>query len=73
MNPIKTFREYRGLTQAKLAKLTNLSVVMIKKLESGETKGSLKSLKNGDLLNIDFYDGKIDTKVVKEESINSKN
>ena len=37
--------EYRGLTQAKLAKLTNLSVVMIKKLESGETKGSLKSLK----------------------------
>ena len=45
MNPIKTFREYRGLTQAKLAKLTNLSVVMIKKLESGETKGSLKSLK----------------------------
>ena len=44
-NPIKTFREYRGLTQAKLAKLTNLSVVMIKKLESGETKESLKSLK----------------------------
>ena len=45
MNPIKTFREYRGLTQAKLAKLTNLSVVMIKNLESGETKESLKSLK----------------------------
>lgn len=39
----------------------------------GKILTTSKSLKNGDLLNIDFYDGKIDTKVVKEESINSKN
>ena len=39
----------------------------------GKILTTSKSLKNGDLLNIDFYDGKINTKVVKEESINSKN
>ena len=39
----------------------------------GKILTTSKSLKNGDLLNIDFYDGKIDTRVVKEESINSKN
>ena len=42
---IKVFREYRGLTQAELAAQANLSLAMIKKLESGETSGSVKSLK----------------------------
>lgn len=44
-NKIKVYREYRGLTQAELAAQANLSLAMIKKLESGETSGSIKSLK----------------------------
>lgn len=44
-NKIKVYREYRGLTQTELAAQTNLSLAMIKKLESGETSGSVKSLK----------------------------
>ena len=44
-NAIKTFREYRGLTQAELAEKADLSVVMIKKLESGATCGSIKTIK----------------------------
>lgn len=44
-NKIKVYREYRGLTQAELAAQANLSLAMIKKLESGETSGSVKSLK----------------------------
>lgn len=44
-NKIKVFREYRGLTQAKLAQLSGLSVVMIKKLEARESDGSIRSLK----------------------------
>ena len=44
-NKIKVYREYRGLTQAELATQANLSLAMIKKLESGETSGSIKSLK----------------------------
>lgn len=44
-NAIKTFREYRGLTQAELAEKAGLSVVMIKKLESGATCGSIKTIK----------------------------
>ena len=44
-NKIKVYREYRGLTQAELATQANLSLAMIKKLESSETSGSIKSLK----------------------------
>ena len=44
-NAIKTFREYRGLTQTELASKAGLSVAMIKKLESGETGGSIKTIK----------------------------
>jgi DNA-binding XRE family transcriptional regulator len=44
-NKIKVYREYRGLTQAELAAQANLSLAMIKKLESCETSGSIKSLK----------------------------
>ena len=31
----------------------------------GKILTTSKSLKNGDLLNIDFYDGKVNTRVVK--------
>lgn len=44
-NPIKVYREYRKLTQSELAKKSGLSLAMIKKMEAGETKGSLKSIK----------------------------
>jgi len=44
-NPIKLFREYRNVSQAKLAKLTGLSRQFICQLESGQRTGSMSSLK----------------------------
>ncbi len=44
-NPVKVYREYRKKTQAALAAEAGLSVDMIKKIESGKSDGSLKSLK----------------------------
>ena len=56
-NKIKVFREYRKMTQAQLAEKTGLSTVMIKKLEAGETDGSVKSLKAiAQALNLDVDD-----------------
>ena len=56
-NKVKVFREYRGLTQAELAEKTGLSTIMIKKLEAGETDGSIKSLKAiAGALNLDVDD-----------------
>lgn len=56
-NTIKVFREYRGLTQAELAEKAGLSTIMIKKLEAGETDGSIKSLKAiAGALNLDVDD-----------------
>lgn len=45
-NPVKVYREYRGLTQVELANLAGLSVEMIKKIEGGKSEGSVKSLKS---------------------------
>ena len=44
-NAIKVFRQYRGLTQAELANIVGISVSMIRKMEAGESEGSLKTLK----------------------------
>lgn len=56
-NPIKVYREYRGFTQAELAKKAGLSLMMIKKLESGETGGSIKTIKAiAEVLNLDVDD-----------------
>lgn len=44
-NPIKVYREYRGMTQAELAEKVGLSVEMIKKIEGGKSDGSVKTLK----------------------------
>lgn len=56
-NKIKVFREYRGLTQAELAQKAKLSLVMIKKLEAGDTSGSIKSIKAiANALNLDVED-----------------
>lgn len=44
-SPVKVYREYRKKTQAELAAEAGLSVDMIKKIESGKSDGSLKSLK----------------------------
>lgn len=44
-SPVKVYRKYRKMTQAELAAEAGLSVDMIKKIESGKSDGSLKSLK----------------------------
>lgn len=44
-NAIKVFREYRGITQEELANKIGKSVGMIRKLESGESDGSISTIK----------------------------
>lgn len=44
-NAIKIWREYRGLTQEKLAKDSGVSRAMIAAIEAGIKKGSVSSLK----------------------------
>ncbi len=39
-NPIRVWREYRGMTQAHLAKVAEISVPYLSQLESGKRKGS---------------------------------
>lgn len=39
-NPIRVWREYRGMTQAQLAKVAEISVPYLSQLESGKRKGS---------------------------------
>ena len=39
-NPIRVWREYRGMTQPQLAKVADISVPYLSQLESGKRKGS---------------------------------
>lgn len=39
-NPIRVWREYRGLTQTHLAKIADISVPYLSQLESGKRRGS---------------------------------
>jgi DNA-binding XRE family transcriptional regulator len=39
-NPIRAWREYRGLTQVQLAQVAEISVPYLSQLESGKRKGS---------------------------------
>ncbi len=39
-NPIRVWREYRGMTQAQLAKVADISVPYLSQLESGKRRGS---------------------------------
>ena len=43
-NPIKVWREYRGLTQQQLSEAAGISVPYLSQLESGKRKGSTKVL-----------------------------
>ncbi len=44
-NPITAFREYRGIKQAQLAKMVNISPAYLSQLESGTREGSMKIMK----------------------------
>ena len=53
-NPIKVFREYRGLTQEQLAEKTGIQPIDLVSMETGETSESAKSLKLiAEALNLD--------------------
>ena len=60
-NPIRVWREYRGMTQAQLAKVAEISVPYLSQLESGKRKGSsdvlLAIAKGLDLTLDDVVDG----------------
>ncbi len=43
-NPIKVWREYRGLTRKELAKRAGITATYLARLERGERKGTLKVL-----------------------------
>ncbi len=43
-NPIKVWREYRGLTQQQLAETAGISVPYLSQLETGKRKGSIEVL-----------------------------
>lgn len=54
-NKIQAFREYRGMTQEALAEAIGKSVILIRKLESGATKGSIDTIKAiSEVLNVDI-------------------
>ena len=44
-NKIQAFREYRGMPQEALAEAIGKSVILVRKLESGATKGSIDTIK----------------------------
>jgi DNA-binding XRE family transcriptional regulator len=44
-NPIRVWREYRGLTQQQLAEIAGISVPYLSQIESGKRKGSAKVLR----------------------------
>lgn len=44
-NPVKVWREYRGLTQSQLAEKTGVTVAHISQIESGKRECSVKLLK----------------------------
>ena len=53
-NPIKVFREYRGLTQEQLAEKTGIQSTDLATMETGQKSGSVKSLKLiAEALNLD--------------------
>ena len=53
-NPIKVFREYRGLTQEQLAGKTGIQRTDLATMETGQKSGSVKSLKLiAEVLNLD--------------------
>lgn len=60
-NPIRVWREYRGITQQQLAKVAEISVPYLSQLESGKRKGSTSVLsaiaKGLDLTLDDLVDG----------------
>jgi len=43
-NPIRVWREYRGLTQQQLAKVSGISVPYLSQIESGKRKGRAEVL-----------------------------
>ena len=43
-NPIRVWREYRGMTRQQLAKVAEISVPYLSQLESGKRKGSTNVL-----------------------------
>jgi DNA-binding XRE family transcriptional regulator len=45
-NPIRVIREYRGLTQAKLAKTARIARAYVAELETGKKQGSVAVLKS---------------------------
>ena len=56
-NPVKTYREYRNLTQEDLAKKTKLSRAYIAQIETGKKNGSIESMKKiAKALNVDLDD-----------------
>jgi DNA-binding XRE family transcriptional regulator len=44
-NPVKVIREWRGLTQAELARRADLHRVQLHDIESGKSRGSVETLK----------------------------
>ncbi|MBM3950889.1 MAG: helix-turn-helix transcriptional regulator [Rhodospirillales bacterium] len=44
-NPIKAFREHRGMTQATLAKAAGIGTVYLSQIETGRRVGSLETLR----------------------------
>ena len=56
-NAVKVYREYRGLTQKRLAKQIGINVVYLSQIETGRRTGSTKTLtKLAELLNVDLED-----------------
>ena len=52
---IKLFREYRGLTQAQLAKRAGLSTLYVSQLETRRRAGSTRTLRRiADVLSVDI-------------------
>lgn len=53
-NPVRVYREYRGLTQSKLGERVGLDPSYINQIEKGKRKGTAKNLKKiADALNIE--------------------
>lgn len=53
-NPIKVFREYRGLTQEQLAATSGIQITDLATIESGQGTGSAESLNQiAEALNLD--------------------
>jgi len=56
-NSVKVYREYRGITQKRLAKQIGINVVYLSQIETGRRTGSTKTLiKLSDSLNVDLED-----------------